>query len=102
MERTRFELRAANEICLVCIYTQRVTVGVDTRWRERQQVPTPREGSAGGDDQISHLTRFGIYHNAVQSSEIAVLIVPDRDVSVGAERTANRFRIEVTEPGVGV
>ncbi len=101
MERTWFELRAASQIRLVCVDTERMTIGVDTRRRERQQVPAPQD-AAGGDNQKSHLTRFGIHHDAVQPSEIAVVIVPDRDVSVAAERAANRFRIEVAEPGVNV
>lgn len=100
MERTWFELRATNQVRLVRIDTEGVSIGVDPRLRERQQVPTPRKGPAGGDDQIFHLPRFGIDHDAVESSKIAVLIVPDRDVSVGVERASDRFRIEVTEPGV--
>ena len=100
VERTRFEFLAANEIRLVCIDAQRVTIGVDPHRRERKQVSTTREDSAGGNDQISHLTRFGIEHDAVQVSEIAVLIVPDRDVLAGEKRAEDRFRLEITEPGV--
>jgi len=101
MERARFELCAANEIRLVYIDAERMTIGVDSRRRERQQVPAPQD-AAGGDNQKSHLARFGINHDAVQPSEIAVVIVPDRDVSVAAEGPADRFRIEVAEPGVNV
>ena len=100
MERTWFELRAARQIRLVRIDTERVTIGVDPSWRERQQVPAPRKGAARGDDQIPHLARFGIDHDAVESPEIAVLIVPDGDIPVGVKRAADRFRIEVTEPAV--
>ena len=100
VERTRFELRAANEIGLVCIDAQRVTIGVDARRRERKQVSTPREGPTGGNDQISHLTCFGIDDDAVQSSQITVLIVPDGEVSICTGRAPDTFRIQVTEPVV--
>ena len=100
MERARFELRAASQIGFVRIYTQRVTIGVDPRRRERKQVSPPRERPAGGDDQITHLTRLRIHDDAVESPEVAVLIVPDREVSVCVERPADTFRIEIAEPGV--
>jgi len=100
VERTTFELLAANEIRLVGIDAERVTNRVDPRRRERKQVSTPREDSASGDDQISHLTRFCIDHDAVQLSEIAVLIVPDRDVLAGEKRAEDKFRFEITEAGV--
>ena len=44
--------------------------------------------------------RLAIDHDAVQLSEIAVLIVPDRDVFAGEKRAEDRFRFEITEPGV--
>jgi len=102
MERARLELLAANEIGLVRIDTERVTIGVDPRRGKRQQVSTSRERPTGGNNQISHLACFGIHHDAVEPPEIPVVIVPDREVSVCVERPADTFRVEIAEPGVRV
>src|SRR4029453_16013427 len=79
-------------------HAEGVTLHVDAHVTEWKQVAMTPEHPAGLDDEIPHAARLRLDHDAVETSDPAVLVAPHLDAITRGKRPADGCRVKVAKP----